>query len=98
MTEADLLALFRKVVAVDEVTIIKDKSKVSRGVDLPGPTSGLTAVPSPHLLLLGSPQCHIESRLEGVNRRNLKIINFEHTLCQGLALELKRCAEYSSPC
>jgi hypothetical protein len=25
----------------------------------------------------------IESRLEGVNRRNLKIINFEHALCPG---------------
>jgi hypothetical protein len=29
----------------------------------------------------------IESRLEGVNRRNLKIINFEHTLYPGLELE-----------
>jgi hypothetical protein len=29
----------------------------------------------------------IESRLEGVNRRNLKIINFEHTLHSGLGLE-----------
>jgi hypothetical protein len=28
-----------------------------------------------------------ESRLEGVNRRNLKIINFEHELHPGLALE-----------
>jgi hypothetical protein len=31
----------------------------------------------------------IESRLEGgVNRRNLKIINFEHALCVGLGLEI----------
>jgi hypothetical protein len=30
----------------------------------------------------------IKSRLEGVNRRNLKIINFEHTLHQGLGLEI----------
>jgi hypothetical protein len=30
----------------------------------------------------------IESRLEGVNRRNLKIINFEHTLYPGLELEI----------
>jgi hypothetical protein len=29
----------------------------------------------------------IESRLEGVDRRNLKIINFEHELCLGLELE-----------
>jgi hypothetical protein len=29
-----------------------------------------------------------ESRLEGVNRRNLKIINFEHTLRPGLGLEI----------
>jgi hypothetical protein len=28
-----------------------------------------------------------ESRLEGVNRRNLKIINFEHALHLGLGLE-----------
>jgi CUG-BP- and ETR3-like factor len=32
MAEADLLALFREVAAVDEVTVIKDKAtKVSRG-------------------------------------------------------------------
>jgi hypothetical protein len=30
----------------------------------------------------------IESRLEGMNRRNLKIINFEHVLCSGLGLEI----------
>jgi hypothetical protein len=30
----------------------------------------------------------IESRLEGVNRRNVKFINFKHTLGPGLALEL----------
>jgi hypothetical protein len=30
----------------------------------------------------------IESRLEGVNRRNLKIINFEHALYLGLGLEI----------
>jgi hypothetical protein len=29
-----------------------------------------------------------ESRLEGVNRRNLKIINFEHALHSGLGLEI----------
>jgi hypothetical protein len=29
-----------------------------------------------------------ESCLEGVNRRNLKIINFEHTLHSGLGLEI----------
>jgi hypothetical protein len=29
----------------------------------------------------------IESRLEGVNRRNLKIINFECALCPRLVLE-----------
>jgi len=34
MTEAELLALFREVAAVDEVTVIKDKvTKVSRGAD-----------------------------------------------------------------
>jgi hypothetical protein len=30
----------------------------------------------------------VESRLEGVNRRNLKIINFEHALHLGLGLEI----------
>jgi hypothetical protein len=30
----------------------------------------------------------IESRLEGVNRRNLKIINFEHTLHPRLGSEI----------
>ena len=30
----------------------------------------------------------IESRLEGVNRRNLKIINFKHALQLGLGLEI----------
>jgi hypothetical protein len=29
-----------------------------------------------------------ESRLEGVNRRNLKIINFKHELHPGLGLEI----------
>ena len=29
-----------------------------------------------------------DSRLEGVNRRNLKIINFEHALHPGLRLEI----------
>jgi hypothetical protein len=38
----------------------------------------------------------IESRLEGVNRRNLKIRNFEHALCPGLVLEIIRSAEDSS--
>jgi hypothetical protein len=31
---------------------------------------------------------HTESRLEGVNRQNLKIINFEHALHPGLGLEI----------
>jgi hypothetical protein len=41
----------------------------------------------------------IESRLKGggVNRRNLKITNFEHTLYSGLVLEITRSAEDSSP-
>jgi hypothetical protein len=30
----------------------------------------------------------IESHLEGVNRRNLKIINFEHALCPGIQLDI----------
>jgi hypothetical protein len=30
----------------------------------------------------------IESCLKGVNRRNLKIINFEHTLHPGLGLQI----------
>jgi hypothetical protein len=38
-----------------------------------------------------------KSRLEGMNRRNLKIMNFEHALCPGLALELNRSVEDSSP-
>jgi hypothetical protein len=33
-----------------------------------------------------------------VNRRNLKIINFEHALCPGLVLEIIRSAEDTSPC
>nr|AGT16151.1 putative nucleotide biding protein [Saccharum hybrid cultivar R570] len=45
MTEADLLAMFREVAAVDEVTVIKDKvTKVSRGADLPGHGSGLATL------------------------------------------------------
>jgi hypothetical protein len=32
--------------------------------------------------------CKGESCLEGVNRRNLKIINFEHVLHPGLGLEI----------
>jgi hypothetical protein len=31
----------------------------------------------------------IKSRLEGVNRRNLKFINFKHNYKPGLALEIK---------
>jgi hypothetical protein len=34
-----------------------------------------------------------ESRLEGMNRRNLKFINFKHTLRPGLTLELNRSTE-----
>jgi hypothetical protein len=34
----------------------------------------------------------------GVNRRNLKIINFEHALFSGLVLEIIWSAEDSSPC
>jgi hypothetical protein len=40
----------------------------------------------------------IESRLQRVIRRNLKIINFEHALCPGLVLEIIRSVEDSSPC
>jgi hypothetical protein len=32
-----------------------------------------------------------ESRIEGVNRLNLKIMNFEHALHPGLGLEIKKC-------
>jgi hypothetical protein len=32
----------------------------------------------------------IESGLEGVNRRNLKIVNFKHNYKPGLALEIKQ--------
>jgi hypothetical protein len=40
-----------------------------------------------------------ESRLEGgVNRQNLKIINFEHALRLGLALELNQSSKDSFPC
>jgi hypothetical protein len=39
-----------------------------------------------------------ESRLEGVNRRNLKFINFKHALRPGLALELNRSSKDSSLC
>jgi hypothetical protein len=38
--------------------------------------------------LVKQAQCQPESRLEGVNRQNLKIINFEHTLHSGLGLEI----------
>jgi hypothetical protein len=41
---------------------------------------------------------YIESHLEGVNRRNLKIINFKHALRPGLALELNQSTEDSFPC
>jgi hypothetical protein len=58
VTEANLLVLFCEVATVEEVIIIKDKAtKVSQGVDLPGPRSRLAALPSPRLLPLGSPQC-----------------------------------------
>jgi hypothetical protein len=40
----------------------------------------------------------IESRLEGVNRQNLKIIYFEHALYPGLVLEIIRSAEDSFSC
>jgi hypothetical protein len=40
----------------------------------------------------------IESHLEGVNRRNLKIINFEYALFPGLVLEIIRSAKDSSTC
>jgi hypothetical protein len=40
----------------------------------------------------------IESRLEGVNRQNLKFRNFKHALRPGLALELNWSTEDSSPC
>jgi hypothetical protein len=40
----------------------------------------------------------IESRLEGVNRRNLKFIKFEHTLYPGLVLEIIQSAEDSFSC
>jgi hypothetical protein len=39
-----------------------------------------------------------ESRLEGVNRRNLKFINFEQALFPGLVFEIFQSAEDSSPC
>jgi hypothetical protein len=37
---------------------------------------------------MGSKVIVCESRLEGVNRRNLKIMNFEHALHPGLGLEI----------
>jgi hypothetical protein len=40
----------------------------------------------------------LESRLEGVNRRNLKFTNFKRVLRPGLALELNRSTEDNSPC
>jgi hypothetical protein len=40
------------------------------------------------LVLCPTPPSACESRLEGVNRRNLKIINFEHALHPGLVLEI----------
>jgi hypothetical protein len=40
----------------------------------------------------------IESHLEGVNRRNLKFINFKHAIRLGLALELNRSAEDCFSC
>ena len=48
MTEADLLAMFREVAAVDEVTVIKDRTtNVSRGADLPRPRIWARNPPSP---------------------------------------------------
>jgi hypothetical protein len=40
----------------------------------------------------------VESRLEGVNRRNLKIINFKHALYPGLVLEIIHSAEDRFSC
>jgi hypothetical protein len=51
-----------------------------------------TATP-PRLPLSGN-----ESRLVGVNRRNLKFINFKHALRSWLALELNRSSKDSFPC
>jgi hypothetical protein len=39
-----------------------------------------------------------ESRLKGVNRRNLKFTNFKRALRSGLALELNRGSKDSFPC
>jgi hypothetical protein len=39
-----------------------------------------------------------ESRLEGVNRQNLKFTNFEHALCSGSVLEIIRSVEDCSSC
>jgi hypothetical protein len=39
-----------------------------------------------------------ESRLEGVNRQNLKFTNFKRALCMGLVLEIIQSVEDSSPC
>jgi hypothetical protein len=38
-----------------------------------------------------------KSCLEGVNRQNLKFMNFKHALCLGLVLEIIRSAKDSSP-
>jgi hypothetical protein len=38
--------------------------------------------------LIGDRASGAESRLDGVNRQNLKIINFEHELHPGLGLEI----------
>jgi hypothetical protein len=40
----------------------------------------------------------IESHVEGVNMRKLKIINFEHTLYPGLVLEIIQSAKDSFSC
>jgi hypothetical protein len=61
VTEVDLLTLFHEVIVVDEVIVIKDK--FSQGVNLPGPASRLTALPSPCLLSLEMPHCYLHCLL-----------------------------------
>jgi hypothetical protein len=47
-----------------------------------------TPVDVADIIYRGIQNCASKSRLEGVNRQNLKIINFEHALYLRLGLEI----------
>jgi len=78
MTEADLLAMFREVAAVDEVTVIKDKvTKVSRGADLTATRIWARHPPSPAPALArfaAMQRCSLAPELESSARSEVVLL------------------------